>query len=840
MGDPVLSSIATNILETITELESKKPCFLRNLRREIKKLQGMVSMVKVALLYAETQLPQNRLEDSAMMLIAAEDMLHKLASDRPQVCNFILSFIFYRKIMWIRKRLDGMAATIMRDRDQDLPDIKCVYPRDWVVSDTFVDTCEVFGRDADKEKVINSLLKTNPYELTVTVTTIVGKGGIGKTTLAKLVYNDKRMDDHFDLKMWICVPVDFDIFFLMRRTYCFATNQNPDKLILVRDLESLLTEALSRKKFLLVLDNVVNENDDNLNYFVKLLQRSADECKLLVITHNNQIASDIGTIDSHVLEGLSHKDSMSLFVKYAFGYQANNEHQDLIEIVEKCDGIPLVVKILGVLYQCSDPGNWLPIKDNYFWREIQENNNILPMLKLCYESLPSHLQICLKHCSLFPKGFCFNSHYLIHYWMAQDFLHSGDNNEELEDIGERYLKELFLKNFFQDVVNHGYYSTFKLHDLMYDLVLKEAENDCKRVDLRVIYPKIRAQYLSFHGIEDGDTEFSYIEPSLLAIIMKSSPFQPVTQSFVNRWTSKFKQIRLLCLSGLQFEVLPDSVGSLEQLRYLDLSWNLNMMELSEAICKLKSLQTLILLGCSRLKKFPENMRKLINLRYLEITTKVRHQLENELEYLHSLQFLHLYSCHHLLDLSGKMQGLINLRTFILQGCDNMFFLPDDITYLERLEKLVIHSCSNLNLTMDLQEEDRRLNLKVFMIYELHQTIDLPQLILQKSANTLEYMRIDSCSSLTTLPPWLTDLTSLQKLEIVSCSELSSLPCGMEKLTALKELKIQKSPTLSESCRRNWSNIDHVQNIHLDPEIASSSRSMSNSMCIVSATWISEV
>ncbi|KAJ0016802.1 hypothetical protein Pint_11924 [Pistacia integerrima] len=127
--------------------------------------------------------------------------------------------------------------------------------------------------------------------------------------------------------------------------------------------------------------------------------------------------------------------------------------------------------------------------------------------------------------------------------------------------------------------------------------------------------------------------------------------------------------------------------------------------------------------------------------------------------------------------------------------------------------------------MDLQEEDRRMNLKVFMIYELQETVDLPQLILQGSANTLEYMRIDSCSSLTTLPPWLTDLTSLRKLEIVSCSGLSSLSPEMEKLKALKDLKIHISPTLSESCKLDRSNIDHGQNIHLDPEIVSSSRSV---------------
>ncbi|XP_031254351.1 putative disease resistance protein RGA3 [Pistacia vera] len=310
--------------------------------------------------------------------------------------------------------------------------------------------------------------------------------------------------------------------------------------------------------------------------------------------------------------------------------------------------------------------------------------------------------------------------------MAEDFLRSGDKNEELEDIGERYLKELFDAIFFQDVVNHGYYFTFKLHDSMHDLLLKEARNDCQSVDLRVTYSKTQAKYLSFNGIQHGDEKISHVSRSLLAIIIKSSPFKPVSKSFVNRLTSKFKQIRLLCLSGLQFEELPYSVGSLDELRYLDLSWNLIMMELSEAICKLKNLQTLILLGCSRLKKFPENMRKMIDLRYLEITTKVRRLLGNELEFLPSLRYLHLYHCHHLENLSGKMQSLTELRTLILQGCDSLKSLPDDMKYLERLEKLVIHSCSILNLKMDLQEEDRRLNLKVFMIYELEEALDLPQ------------------------------------------------------------------------------------------------------------------
>ncbi|KAJ0017758.1 hypothetical protein Pint_11933 [Pistacia integerrima] len=361
----------------------------------------------------------------------------------------------------------------------------------------------------------------------------------------------------------------------------------------------------------------------------------------------------------------------------------------------------------------------------------------------------------------------------------------------------------------------------KLSELLYD-----AEDLLDELKCEVLAKQLsflgNARHFSFLGIANGNKKVPSISNNLRTIIMQSLQSQRVAESFVSKWISNFKCLWLLCLSGLQFKELPDSVAALKHLRFLDLSWNSDLEKLYDTICKLLRLQTLKLRGCSALKNLPRNIQKMISLRHLELTIQWERLPPIGAECFKSLQYLHLYKCKNLESLHEGMESLTTIRTLILQGCDSLTTLPDNVKLLETLEKLVISSCPKLNLKMDLQGEDLILTLKVFMIYELKELEDLPQLILQGSANTLEYIRIEECHKLTELPAWLASLTALQKLEIVSCSGLSSLPPGMEKLTALRELKIQKSPPLSESCRRKPLNILNLES-HLDPEVASSSR-----------------
>ncbi|XP_031254342.1 putative disease resistance protein RGA3 [Pistacia vera] len=592
MAESFPSTITTNILSKIAFLNSKKekrPSW--RIPEEIKELEKTLLKIKDNLLNAEEKQAQNPVlqedrEQLSDQLYDAEDMvdeveceLEKPSNKESKVSRFtvrwppIPSVKKSRKLDHIIKKLNKIVAAVEPKSGQKKREVRRDNLRKTMINHTCVGPSEVFGRDADKEKIMNFLKQPKNEGENVSVIAIVGGAGIGKTTLAKLVYSDKTVDELFDLKMWVHVPGDFDIISLMKEICTSATGQNQAGLA-VNELEDRLLDELGGKKFLLVLDDAWNENYDKWDKFKNLLTQKPNGSKIVVTTRSNQVAKVMGAVDMSVLEGLSQKDSMLLFKKSAAFTDGNNADKDLIEIgveiVGKCGGNPFAVKILGtLLHQNREKSDWLLIKDDEGWN--QEFMGVLQFaLPFSYAHLPSHLRRCLAYCSLFPKGYCFNSNYLICHWMAQGFLATHNENEELEDVGLQYLKELSSRCFFQDVEYHGYFFTFQMHDFVHDLVLKVAKTECKVVDLRFQKNKENARHLSFLDIEYSGQVVPSISKKLRTIIMQSILSEHVTTAFLNTWISNFKYLRLLCFSGLQFEVLPASIGALIHLRCLDL------------------------------------------------------------------------------------------------------------------------------------------------------------------------------------------------------------------------------------------------------------------------------
>ncbi|XP_043693316.1 putative disease resistance protein RGA4 [Telopea speciosissima] len=217
--------------------------------------------------------------------------------------------------------------------------------------DPIVIESEVLGREKDKEILIELLTSggsnSNEENINLMVIPKIGIGGLGKTTLARYVYNDERViKKHFELRMWVCVSFDFDVLQLAKKILESLTNDNYDGLW-EDQAESELREKLSGKRYLLVLDDVWNDNPSKWENSRKLLisVRASSGSMILVTTRSEMVAKTMQPIKSlsYHLEGLNENDCESLFNERAFGKGNNevaNHHPELVgigkDIVKKC------------------------------------------------------------------------------------------------------------------------------------------------------------------------------------------------------------------------------------------------------------------------------------------------------------------------------------------------------------------------------------------------------------------------------------------------------------------------------------------------------------------------
>ncbi|KAM3202095.1 hypothetical protein P3L10_029719 [Capsicum annuum] len=258
------------------------------------------------------------------------------------------------------------------------------------------------------ERLIDHLMSKEASEKNMTVVPIVGMGGMGKTTLAKAAYNDEKVKNHFNLKAWFCVSEPYDAFRitkgLLQDMGSFDLNDDNN----LNRLQVKLKEKLNGKRFLIVLDDVWNDNynewDDLRNIFVH------------------------GDIGSKIIV-TTRKESDPM------------EHPELEEvgkkIAAKCKGLPLALKMLaGLLRSESEVEGWRRILRSEIWD--LSNNDILPALMLSYNELPPHLKPCFSYCAIFPRDYPFRKEQVIHLWIANGLVVPRED-ERIQDLGNPTL-----------------------------------------------------------------------------------------------------------------------------------------------------------------------------------------------------------------------------------------------------------------------------------------------------------------------------------------------------------------------------------------------------------------
>ncbi|XP_062001774.1 putative disease resistance protein At3g14460 [Rosa rugosa] len=563
----------------------------------------------------------------------------------------------------------------------DLKECVVVRPQVRLPATSVVEEHAVYGRDDDKERIIQLLGSQDASGSTVGVIPIVGMGGIGKTTLAQLVYNDDRVkkiarddavqtrvkkiarDDavqtrasNFDIQAWVCVSEEFDV---VRITQTIHGSVITGQTCCVKDLNLLqvqLKDALAGKKFLIVLDDVWNENYALWDVLRGPFQSGAQGSKIIVTTRNHGVASVMGTVlKPCYLRQLSEQDCWKLFAKHAFENAKVGEHPHLEvmgrEIVRKCKGLPLAAKSLGGLLRSElDPKQWEMILNSDIWELSAKESNILPALWLSYQYLSSDLKRCFAFCSIFPKGYEFTKSELVSLWMAEDLL-QPERRKTMEQVGDDYFNILISRSFFQHSTASNQ-SVFTMHDLINDLAKFVLGEFCVRLeDYDSLEFPNKIRHLSY--LKTGVHEFEYLGcllgtknlHTLLALPLQLPSHGECykTSKLHLMALGKLKYLRLLNLSNCEVGQFLYSIDLLKHLRYLDLSRTqieeLPIEELPEAVCKLYNLQTLLLLDCKDLTQLPAKLGSLINLRRLDIRGSKIKRMPTGMEKLKDLQLL---------------------------------------------------------------------------------------------------------------------------------------------------------------------------------------------------------
>ncbi|XP_057417848.1 putative disease resistance protein RGA3 [Lotus japonicus] len=854
--EAIVSGLLISILDRLATRAFQNISMARGLHADVATLQDSLTIISTFLVDAENKQTQNQaillwLNQLKDVFYDARDILDEIECEtlRSQVVNnthggggftrkvqrffsssnpFASRVKMARKIKGIKQRIDEIASLRMKlglseshSCSSSSTSVPLNHKMAWRETHSHVRPSHVIGRDEEKEKIIVSLMAPPCDGEEIDVVPIVGIGGLGKTTLAQLVYNDDRVIENFDLRMWVFVSDDFDVKRLvleilkaMHGVDVDAHNYSFDQL------QNLLREGLEGKKFLLVLDDVWNEDYRLWLELRNILLGIHDEGnkpgnKIITTTRSDKVASIMGNVYKHNLRYLPEEDCSKLFVKCAFPAGDANQHPRLLEIgkeiARKCKGLPLAVVSLGcLLYSKSDEREWKKIRDSEIWKMNQQDDGILAALKLSYNHLPSEMKQCFSYCSIFPKGYEYTNLEMISLWMAHGLLQTKNEDEEPEDLGEFYIKELVSRSFFEgapeeQVVIDGLISEelellgisiFKMHDLIHDLAVSTMQNERTVVKFNSTNVKEKVHHLSFADSGAGVPTFG---PKLKKVRTigfwhagKSAP--AITKPFVEWISKKFKYLRVLNIQGSNFQFLPDCFDKMKHLRYLDLSYCQRMEKLPDSICKLQSLEVLNLCRCVALKYIPKKLKNLISLRILWITTQVC-----------NLSFISI----------GRLKCL---QILILWNCENLVFLPRDLRHLTALKRLSIEACEEVTSFEDGEEENENYSLKLerFSIDKLPKLAALPGW-LRRSGKTLQYMGLSVCRSLMALPEWLPNLTSLETLLIADCPNLE-LPQQMDRLQNLQNLKIYGCPQLVERCKRNtgpdWSKIAHIPNVEV--------------------------
>ncbi|KAM0860314.1 hypothetical protein ACQ4PT_046631 [Festuca glaucescens] len=542
---------------------------------------------------------------------------------------------------------------------------------------------QIVGRTEEKEEILSSLFDSMTEE--ITILPIYGIGGLGKTTLAKMIYNNTQFKEYS--QVWVYVSQIFDLKKIGNSIISQLSEKGKESDYTGMELiHKSLQKLLADKKILIVLDDLWEGDEFHLQSLMDMLRvGKGGKVVVIVTTRDEDIAKKISTIKPYKLAPLTDDICWSI-IKQKSVFESRVDKEEL-ENIGKCAGVALAAKSLGHMLQSMKFSEWESVRDSDIWNvsslKDTSSSQVLASLKLSYSVMPSYLKLCFAYCAIFPKGHKIIKDDLIRQWVSLGF--------STWQLGERYISQLlgfsFLEHSKSPSVSLCIPYTIKLydeditlltmHDLVHDLarlvmddeilVVGKGGNtegswyhyalldDCSK-PLGFESSKIRAlRFMDCDKIELHRAAFSSAK-SLHVLDLSECIIHKLPESI-----GVLKQLRYLNAPRVQDALIPNDISTLSKLLYLNLHGSSKILALPESIGKIEGLAYLDLSGCSEIEKLPESFGRLKELVHLDLSNcSCIGGISEFLGSLTKLKYLNLSRCKKIGEMPEALGALSKL------------------------------------------------------------------------------------------------------------------------------------------------------------------------------------
>ncbi|XP_019164695.1 PREDICTED: putative late blight resistance protein homolog R1A-3 [Ipomoea nil] len=538
------------------------------------------------------------------VVIEAEDAIGKFTVERKKykdkgVLRYLETLAYFAKVNVSAREIQSIRDKVQKIRQDNAGALRALIgPPIMQRMAPVVEEEDVVGFD-DEAKFIKGRLLGGSTDLEFI--SIKGMAGLGKTTLAKMVFKDRDLQFEFFNRLWVYVSRTFNrkqIFLDILSNFTKKTKEFHDmseESIAVR-----IQEFLVGGKYFIVMDSVWLVNDWECLKIA--FPNNSKGSRVLMTTRFENVALHVdSTSNPHQLKFLANHESWELLEKKVFRKEKCPQMLKVLgnQIAIKCNGLPLaVVVIAGVLNKDSTHGHWKQVAENPFPVINPENQSYNKLVKLSYNYLPYYSKDCFLYLAAFPIGHEIASWKLIRSWIAEGFipLMEGGYTSDLERTAEKYLEDLADRNLLMVLKRRadGQIKTCRIHDTLHEFCKNEAATknffhemynaklDVNKIPRRLCVHSSILEFLKLDNKPSSEHVRSFLSYCSKEVEIPNECLGAIPKSF--------PLLRVMDVEYLIFKILPKEFYNLYHLRFLAVSTDMKLLpKLFSNLCNMQTL-----------------------------------------------------------------------------------------------------------------------------------------------------------------------------------------------------------------------------------------------------------